>query len=503
MTQAEDPVVPAGVPGSGEAPTRPPGDVRRLAARAALVVGARGLVVRLLGFAGLTVLARYLHPRDLGVIAVGLSLAGSIGFFTDAGIAAGLIREKEEPDPRDLRAVMAFQLIVTVPLAVVGNLVALALGHDAQVVALMLFAVPLVAFRTPGTVMLERRLDYGLLARIEVLETLAFTIASSVSVIAGAGALGVAGALILRSVVGTGVMVARGPLGLLVPRWSWRRLRPLLRFGAAFQAIGVIALGRDQGVNLGVIAVAGAATLGIWSVASRLMQVPILFFEALWRVSYPAVARLLEEDQDARGILQRAVLQMVPLAGALLVTMTGAAAALVPLLFGSAFAGAADAIPFAALGLLVSGPISVCGAGYLWAAGRPRVVVSAMAVNALLWVAVAVPTSVALGAAGVGVGSMVGAIAEGIILGRATAVSRGELLRGTLPGILLAVPSGAVGWWAAKAVGPTIVGSAAGAAAALAAYALLMMLFRRKQSTSAVGLVTRTILDRGPIGEQP
>lgn len=486
------------MPDGAEAPVAlTSGDIRRRASRAALVIGARGIAIRLLGFVGLTILARYLQPRDFGVIAVGLSLAGSIGLFTDAGIAAGLVRSRDEPARADLQAVIAFQLAVTLPLAIGANLAAIPLGPDAQVVALMLCGIPLMAFRSPATIALERRLEFGFLARVEVLETLAFTLTSSIAVIAGAGPTGVAAAVIVRHVVGAGLVVGAGPTGLIAPRWSWQRLRPLLRFGATYQAIGVIALGRDQGLNAGVIAVAGAATLGIWSIAYRLMQIPFLFFEALWRVSYPAVARLLEAHEDARGMLHRAILQMILPCGALLVTLSGSAAALIPLLFGDAFGSAAEAVPFAALGLLINGPISVCGSGYLFATGRARVVATAIAANSVVWILVALPAVALLGVAGIGVGALAGAAVEAFVVGRLTVQSGQAFARSALPGVVLALPSGAAGWIVASDLGPSIVGAITGGGVALAAYLSLMLLLQRKQSMSSLRFVLGTVRDRG------
>jgi O-antigen/teichoic acid export membrane protein len=86
-------------------------------------------------------------------------------------------------------------------------------------------------------------------------------------------------------------MMSKTPDGVVRPRLGWSRIRPLLGFGARFQAVGVVNIVRDLGLNLGTVVIAGVSTLGLWNLAYRVMQLPYLLFSSLWRVSYPAMAR--------------------------------------------------------------------------------------------------------------------------------------------------------------------------------------------------------------------
>ena len=53
-------------------------------------------------------------------------------------------------------------------------------------------------------------------------------------------------------------------------------------------------------VNLVVAAAGGTQLLGYWSLANRLLQVPFWLLQALWRVSYPTMARLRAHGEDTR-----------------------------------------------------------------------------------------------------------------------------------------------------------------------------------------------------------
>ena len=108
-----------------------------------------------------------------------------------------------------------------------------------------------------------------------------------VTVWIGFGVWGLASAAIVRALAGSVLMAMASPLGRITPRLIRNTLRSMLAFGLGFQAVGLAALARNQGVNLVVVAAGGEQLLGFWSLANRLLQVPFWLFQALWRVSYP------------------------------------------------------------------------------------------------------------------------------------------------------------------------------------------------------------------------
>ena len=91
------------------------------------------------------------------------------------------------------------------------------------------------------------------------------------------------------------------------PRWSWSALRPVLGSGLQFQAAAVAGIAREQLVNVGVGIVGGLATLGVWNLAWRVIQVPMLLLLTVGRVAFPALARLLDAQEDPRRALERTV----------------------------------------------------------------------------------------------------------------------------------------------------------------------------------------------------
>ena len=160
----------------------------------------------------------------------------------------------------------------------------------------------------------------------------------------------------------------------------------MLAFGVGFQAVGLAALARNQGVNLVVAAAGGTQLLGFWSLANRLMQVPFWLFMALWRVSYPTMARLRALGEDTRRTVERLARVTALASGATLAPLAASAHYLIPAMFGARWTTAADPLPWASAGLVVAGPISVAAAGYLYSERDVRTPLYATITNGAVWV---------------------------------------------------------------------------------------------------------------------
>ena len=237
-------------------------EVRRRAASGAAVLGARGAIVYTLAVGANLVLAGLLDPRDFGIVALGSVLIVAGVHLGDVGFGAPLIRREADPLRVELEAVNGLQLALTGLIAIAAAAAAPAFGRDGAIVALMAASLPITVLRAPSVIVLERRLAYRVIATTDVVEAVAYYLWAVVAVAIGFGVWGLASAVVVRAIAGTATMAVVGPLGLLRPRWSWRHVRPMLGFGAKFQAAMVVTLVRVQGLNVLVAAVAGVATLG-------------------------------------------------------------------------------------------------------------------------------------------------------------------------------------------------------------------------------------------------
>ena len=253
----------------------------------------------------------------------------------------------------------------------------------------------------------------------------------------------------------------------------------MLGFGIGFQAVGLATLARSQGVNLVIAAAGGERLLGYWSLANRLLQVPFWVFQALWRVSYPTMARLRAGGEDTRLIVERFARVTALVSGVVLAPLAVSAHYLVPAMFGANWMPAAAPLPWACAGLVVGGPVSVAAAGYLYAERDVRTPLVATIVNGAVWIALTALLLKPLGMAAVGIGWMAASWTEAAIFSRA--LSRAGIAVGRM--IFVPVAVAAASALLAYAVRtPLASGLAPGiltATVALAAYLALSLAFNR------------------------
>jgi O-antigen/teichoic acid export membrane protein len=474
------------------------GQVRQRAARGVVTLSLRGLLTRLLALGANVVLARLLLPSDFGALAFGFTIVAFAGVLSSGGLGAALVRHKETPTRRDLQSLFGFQLLVMSGAAALVAVVGAFSGRAGALAAIMALSLPLDAVRVPSALMAERVLAFGVIARAEVSEIAAYSVAAIAAVAAGWGVWGVAGATIVRALVGSTVLVRGGSVGLIAPRLSASFLRATARLGVAFQSMSIVYLLRDQGFNVIVGAFGGLSMLGYWTLASRLAQAIVLLFDSLWRVTYPAMARLIDIDADPAGALERGLRLATVAAGAIVAVLAGSSPALVPALFGERWHESIAILPCACLGVLIEGPLSACATGYLSAIDRVGTVLRASGLQTAVLFLTGVPLLNAYGTFGLGLSWLVGSLAAAIVLGLAVRRSAGiDVVPAMAGAVASACAAGSASYVVATLVQPATVGFAASASVAVAGYLALTSVLCRTD------LLTMLRVARGAVRPSP
>lgn len=467
---------------------RTAGQVRSRAVGSAGVIAARGIAVRALGLAGNIVIARLLVPEEFGSAAFGLAFVTFAKYLSDGGLAAGLIRRPEPASKEDLRSMVAVQLTMTSIIAVLVAFASIPFGRTGEATAIMVAALPVIAFRTPGVVVLERALNYRPLATAEVAETMAYNVWAIAAVASGFGLWGLATATVVRLLIGSAVIVHYGPTGTLLPLFSWQRIRPLLAFGTRFQAAAMTNVLRDQGINIGTAVIAGVGVLGVWTLARRILEVPFLLFDSMLRVSFPAMSRLLGSGEEPRPLIERGVSVGAVATGMIVTPLVASTPALVPALFGSQWTDVILVIPAAGLALMIGGPVSVATAGYLYAVGDASRVLKSTIAHTLAWFAVGLPLLPVLGAPALGIGWMACSLVDATMLGRAAAARTGARFLPSLFWPMVGSVVGAGAGWLIASRGETLLYAVLAAGAATAVFLLFLTLVSRVQLAQAIRL---------------
>jgi O-antigen/teichoic acid export membrane protein len=438
--------------------------------------GAFNLVV---GFFGSIVIARMLLPRDFGLVALGTTVIMFASAFSDGGLASGLIRREAPPTRAELGVALGLQLTLAGGLALIVASIAATWGRSGLVVALMMLALPISAAQTPSRVVLTREVRVRAVATVESLSYLLYYGWAVGGVLAGMGVWALASAAVIKTAMTTiGVVWIAGER-LPRPRLRGARmLKPVIAFGLRFQSTSLIGMARDQGLNVGIAVIAGPATLGLWSLAQRVLQFPLLMFEPLHRVSLPYMTQVMARRQEPGRLIDRGVVVSATASGLVLSAAAAALPGLVPIVFGAQWAPAGDVTPWVCAALLVAGPASVAGVGYLYAADAPGIVLRATVLHTIATFAVTLPLLHFVGLTAVGIGLLVGSVVDVVVISRGiTSKTSAHPLRVAVPLLAIAFLAG-VGGTLVASTGDGVVAALAGAATACVIYVALIALFR-------------------------
>jgi O-antigen/teichoic acid export membrane protein len=449
--------------------------IARRAGVGAVLVAGRTIIAQFIAVVATMVLAHHLSAAQFGVLGVGTALTMFATAFADVGLAAGLIRGGREPSRSQLRSALGLQLSVMAALGSIAALAVAPFGRVALVTDLMLVSLPMMAWQTPARVVLERALDYRRIAAVELAQSIAYSAWAVGAVIAGWGIWAVASATVAQAAVGLVLYALLVVEGRLVPRVSLSDWRGLSRFGVQFQAITFTNLIRDHGLALAVGAVLGLPALGVWNVASRVMRLPLALFGAVWRVSYPTMAKVVRDDSTPAELLERAIAVAAVACGLLLVPIAGSALLAVPVLFGHEWRDVGLTVAPSCVALMVGGPISLATGGYLYAVGAVRSILVSAVLHTFTWFVVALPLLPLLGVPAVGIAWIAGSAVDAAILGRAASARSGaRTLDGLWLPLLVGLVASGMGFGVALRLTASPIGVVATAGGSFIAYVSLL-----------------------------
>lgn len=238
--------------------------------------GAQGINL-LVGFGSSVALARLLAPSDFGIFMVAAALSALLGTFTDFGVGAYLVREKEI-DPHRFRSAFTINAALALCLSAILNVAALVerLVFDAQIVGQVLHIIslnPLVACLMFGpTSMATREMRFGQISAANVVRTVVTAIASVLLALAGLGALSFAWGSVAGTAAALALWIVLRPRVILMPP-SRRHAREICVFGVQMMSIGGVAQAASRVSDLVLGYLAGLAALGIYGRAANLSNI--------------------------------------------------------------------------------------------------------------------------------------------------------------------------------------------------------------------------------------
>jgi len=279
----------------------------------------RTFILQIITFVATFILTIILNPAAFGVYFVVTAIISILNYFSDIGLAAALIQKREEPKREDYVTTFTLQqsLVITAIAVffIFSSRIAefFSLNND----GLWLLRALLISFffsslKTIPTIILERRLDFGLKVIPQILETFTFYTVAIVLAMKGFGILCFAYAAILRGLVGLIAIYIISPWKIGFG-FSAKSARALLSFGIPLQGGSMLALVKDDLMIVFLGKVLPKTELGFIGWAKKWSEAPLRsFMDNIIAVSFPVYARISHD----KGVLRSGIEKTLFFSGA-------------------------------------------------------------------------------------------------------------------------------------------------------------------------------------------
>ncbi|HET7544659.1 MAG TPA: oligosaccharide flippase family protein [Polyangiaceae bacterium] len=379
--------------------------LHRRAKLGVVLLAGRTVIQQLIVLVGNVYLARLLGPLEFGAFWIVQFALSFFTLFGDAGFGGALIQKRESATNEELSSVFWAQMLMGVSVVLlvfacapwaIRIWPALPPGASWMLRALSL-SLLLTSMRVIPTILMERELFFGRLSVVDLMLTLSFYGCAVWLARAGHGSNALVAAVLLQGAVGLITAFALRPW-LPGFHFSLRLLRPILKFGVAFQAKNIIGFVNGAVMPLYAGRALGPYPLGIVTWSQNTAFFPLKLVEILGRVNFPLLSRLQHDERALARTLEKTI-QICGVVTLLFVALfLGLGPTLVRIIYGEKWVPALPTFYVFTVAISI-GFVSPIVNGALDAVGKPKVMMRlGMFWTALNWIAVATTMHFAHGA---------------------------------------------------------------------------------------------------------
>jgi PST family polysaccharide transporter len=327
--------------------------------RGASLLAFRQAISAVIAAAGALVTVRLLGPTQYGVFATAAGFHGFVVAIIQTGIGVYLIRGLHEADDRafDVASTLLFVLACIAAILEVavfryaGGMAGL--GPAIPVLVLLACILPIQLSATPAVARLERRLNYGRIAAIDLAAQTSAVLVSTTLAIKGSGAWAPAVGLAVQQVVSF-VLYHLGARWFPRIAWEWSTVKAIVQYATGFSASMLIWNAKGLVNSFVVGGLLGVDAVGYVNVAIRLVDVLAVVKNSAWRLAIVALSRV-KEDVPAliRAVNQGMELQVLAL-GIPLILFSLSGETVFVTAFGQRWLPALTLFPYIAVGMLAN-----------------------------------------------------------------------------------------------------------------------------------------------------
>lgn len=286
--------------------------VKSRAVKGMATLAGGGLILTLISGIGVLLLTSYLGPNEFGLYGLIGSIIVILGYFSDIGLAASLIQKKDEPTVDDLRTTFTIQqglvavlVLVTFFLSpLIKNYYSLGVSEYWLLIALLISFV-MSSLKSMPSILLERELRFDKIMIVRIVEAVVFNSVVVSMAINGFGVSSYIPAILGQGVIGLLLLsfFKPWPMGF---SFSMNSLKSLLKFGVPYQTNSLLAVAKDQFMNLFLWKTVGTMGMGYvtWGVFYS-QQPQRLIMDNATRVAFPALSRMQEHPEEFKKSAER------------------------------------------------------------------------------------------------------------------------------------------------------------------------------------------------------
>jgi len=351
-------------------------------------LAARYALGTLVSMGNMLVLTWWIGPHAYGVFVTAIGLVAFASTLSRVGVDMYLVRRETPPDRATYATATGVTLAASAGLALLAAALVpvLVSWYGSREFALpylvLLVNIPVTGLIGVPTAKLERELRFNKVAAIELsAQTIGFLIALTLAWIGCGLWAAVAGQLAWQTFTLIAVVRASG-LGL-TPQWDWHEARPMLRYGLAVTASMRSWQLRTLVNPLLVARFGGPEAVAFVALAIRIAEAIGSIRLAAGRLAIAALARIQDQREEFRRLLERALFFQVVTLGPLLVLFALLGPVIVPRMLGPRWLPILAVYAFVAAGVLINSVFNL-QASALFVVGRPWTVMCAFVAHAAL-----------------------------------------------------------------------------------------------------------------------
>jgi len=274
----------------------------------------RTFIAQILTVVSNFVLTIYLEPSMFGIFFVVSTINIFLSYFQDIGLAALIVQKKEMPTVEELRTTFTIQQILVVSIIIITLVLSpfiqktFHLNQDGMwVLYAYLISFILSSIKTIPTVLLERTLDFHKLVIPQVTESLVYSVALIIFAVLGYGVNTFTIAILLRSVVGLPIIYYIQPWEIGFA-FNKKLIKQLISFGSPFQGNSLLALLKDDLLNLYIAAVLPLTQVGYIGFGQKWAAMPLrLVMDNVIKVTFPSYSRMQHDKNALRTLVEKSL----------------------------------------------------------------------------------------------------------------------------------------------------------------------------------------------------